>query len=202
MYWSWAWDEPPSSPADRGWVQRDPSRHAAWRTKNSSKGGKSGKSGKGNPAGTQPQPQPHLRGAASKARAQEEEEEQQQPAAAATTPHFFPSGAGSTAAAGLLRRGDRLRMNCVMNTRDGTPFSRPLPPGQAKMVTGMDKGMEMCGTLLMYYPHDPTVRYTNGAFITHLPGKAEGDGSLESGGCYEYDLDSKEGGCKRQTRSE
>merc|ERR1711924_261262 len=90
----------------------------------------------------------------------------------AGSPHFLPSG--SRAPAGLLRCGDRLQVNCVMNTLDGTPFSRPLSARQGAMVTGMDKGMGMCGTLVMYYPHAPTVRYANGGFITHKPGEAKG----------------------------
>lgn len=61
-----------------------------------------------------------------------------------------------------LEPGDTLGINCVMNTQDPTIWSA-VPKRLIK--TEMANGDEMCGILLMYYPHDPTARFRNGSMI-------------------------------------
>ena len=87
-----------------------------------------------------------------------------------------------------------------MNTRDGTAFSRPPTADESELVTGMDKGQEMCGVIMMYYPHDPTVRYAAGGFIsTHHQAELGVENALKGDTCYELHED---GSCKRKTRGD
>jgi hypothetical protein len=95
-----------------------------------------------------------------------------------------------------LRRGDTISINCVFNTETGTAWSKPPDRGSSHgghgdgmLHTAMGPGDEMCGALVMYYPHDYTQRFAGGAII--------GGGSrtdIETRKCYEFDFAT--GACK------
>jgi len=62
-----------------------------------------------------------------------------------TNPTFKPGTAPNTPG-GQLERGDTLRTNCIFDTRDRSEVT----------IYGTNHGEEMCGNLMMYYPHDWT----------------------------------------------
>ena len=75
---------------------------------------------------------------------------------------------------GQLGPSDTVAINCVLNTRSKTLWTKTIPvPDKNNDVddeerwihTAMDKGDEMCGALLMYYPHNPAARFTLGSII-------------------------------------
>jgi hypothetical protein len=68
--------------------------------------------------------------------------------AAGTTERFLPGNGGAP----LLGAADRLRMTCVMDTLHATPFAPFVPT--YPIYYGLRVGTEMCGALMMYYPHD------------------------------------------------
>jgi hypothetical protein len=54
----------------------------------------------------------------------------------------------------MMTSSDTISIGCVMNTMDNTDWSvAPRAPEQ-DMRLGVDLGQEMCGILLMYYPHN------------------------------------------------
>jgi len=76
--------------------------------------------------------------------------------------HF--RGDGSTD----IRKGDRLQVSCVFDTRCkyGTPINDPDCIKASRPITyGLSHGKEMCGAILMYYPHDPTKRMKKGMVL-------------------------------------
>jgi hypothetical protein len=91
---------------------------------------------------------------------------EQAPSTAATT-------ASGVVTAQQLGPSDTVSINCVLNTADKTIWTKTPPMGGPSdewnigmwMHTAMDKGDEMCGSLLMYYPHDPTARFAAGSII-------------------------------------
>jgi len=67
-----------------------------------------------------------------------------------------------------LKEGDSLRMHCVFDTRCkyATPLHDPnCEKASAPIDYGLSHGKEMCGFLMMYYPHDPSVRMANGMLL-------------------------------------
>jgi len=68
--------------------------------------------------------------------------------AAGTTERFLPGNGGAP----LLGARDRLRLTCVMDTLHATPFAPFVPT--YPIYYGLRVGTEMCGALMMYYPHD------------------------------------------------
>jgi len=67
-----------------------------------------------------------------------------------------------------FKKGDNLRMHCVFDTR--CKYATPLNDRNCERASkpieyGLSHGDEMCGFLMMYYPHDPTVRMKNGMLL-------------------------------------
>jgi hypothetical protein len=93
----------------------------------------------------------------------------------------------STATSRQLGPSDTFSINCVLNTESKTVWTKtPEMAGDQWMHTAMDKGDEMCGSLLMYYPHDPTARFNDGSII------GGGDSShFQTTMCVNYDLDNR-----------
>lgn len=81
-----------------------------------------------------------------------------------------------------IRAGDRVQVSCVFDTRCkyGTPINDPKCIKASHPIEyGLSHGKEMCGAILMYYPHDPAVRMKNGMVLGYghgdlmTPGKEE-----------------------------
>jgi len=67
-----------------------------------------------------------------------------------------------------LRKGDVLRMHCVYDTR--CKFGADVGNADCEKATepivyGLSHGQEMCGFLMMYYPHDPARRMRYGMLL-------------------------------------
>ena len=79
------------------------------------------------------------------------------PRASLRKPRFVPGNDGPGAT--YLQPGDMITVNCVFDTKDATSFGSP---PATKPISG---DAEMCGPLLLFYPHDPTKRFKQGSYI-------------------------------------
>jgi hypothetical protein len=80
-----------------------------------------------------------------------------------------------------IREGDQLAMHCVFDTR--CRYATPLNDANCEKAAadihyGLSHGDEMCGALMMYYPHDPTVRFWNANVLGYERGDLVSHGAV------------------------
>jgi len=85
-----------------------------------------------------------------------------------------------------IKAGDQLSMHCVFDTmcKYGIDHSDPTCEKATEPIKyGLSHGQEMCGLLLMYYPHDPTVRFPQSNVMGYREGDLD-DVSADCAGCH------------------
>lgn len=75
---------------------------------------------------------------------------------------------------GSIQKGDQMSVNCVFDTtcKYATPIGDPKCERATRSIPyGLSHGQEMCGFLMVYYPHDPDVRYRKGMILGYHRGE-------------------------------